>query len=75
MQDALRRNPNFLPARRMLAVTYAELGRQKEARAEVSEILRISPNASLDLWRERFALQESGRPGAVIAGLRKAGLK
>ena len=36
MHDALSRNPDFLPARRMLAVIYAELGREKEARAEVA---------------------------------------
>src|SRR5262249_15367690 len=54
MQDALRRNANFLPARRMLAVVYTELGREKDARAEVAEVLRISPGASLDVWRERL---------------------
>ncbi len=61
IQDALRRNPNFLPARRVLAVIYAELGRDKEARAEVAEILRISPGASLDRWRERMVYKRSSR--------------
>jgi adenylate cyclase len=75
MQDALRRNPNFLPARRMLAVVYAELGREKDARAEVAEILRISPGASLDVWREREPYKNQADRERLIAGLRKAGLK
>jgi adenylate cyclase len=75
MQDALRRNPNFLPARRMLAVVYAELGRDKEARAEVAEILRISPEASLERWRERMPYKNQADLERLIAGLRKAGLK
>jgi tetratricopeptide (TPR) repeat protein len=75
LQDALHRNPNFLPTRRLLAVVYAELGRDKEARAEVAEILRISPGASLDLWRERFPYKNSADLERYISGLRKAGLR
>ena len=75
MRDALGRNPNFPPAHRMLAVTYAELGRQEEARAEVAELLRISPSASLDFWQARDAYQNKADGQRFIDGLRKAGLK
>ncbi len=75
LQDALHRNPNFLLTRRLLAVVYAELGRDKEARAEVAAILRISPGASLDLWRERFPYKNSADLDRYISGLRKAGLR
>ena len=75
LQDSLRRNPNFSPARRWLAVVYAELGREKEARAEVAEILRISPEASLERWRERMPYKNQADLERFIAGLRKAGLK
>ena len=75
LQDSLRRNPNFSPARRYLAVVYVELGREKEARAEVAEILRISPGASLDLWRERWPYKNQADLERYIAGLRKAGMK
>jgi adenylate cyclase len=75
LQDALRRGPSFLPARRVLAIVYTELGREKDARAEVAEILRISPGASLDVWRERFPYKHQADLERVIAGLRKAGLK
>ena len=75
LQDGVRRNPNFLPTRRVLAVVYAELGREKEARAEVAEILRISPDASLERWRERLPYKNQADLDRFIAGLRKAGMK
>ena len=75
MRDALGRNPNFPPAHRMLAVTYAELGRQEGARAEVAELLRISPSASLDFWQARDPYENKADGQRFIDGLRKAGLK
>ena len=75
LQDGVRRNPNFLPTRRVFAVVYAELGRGKEARAEVAEILRISPDASLERWRERLPYKNQADLDRFIAGLRKAGMK
>jgi hypothetical protein len=64
-----------LPTRQVLAVVYAELGREKEARAEVGEILRISPGASLERWRERAPYKNKAELDRYISGLRKAGLK
>jgi len=75
LQDALSRNPDFLPARRVLAIVYTELNREKEARAEVGEILRISPGASLERWRERTPFKNQVDLERFILGLRKAGLK
>ncbi|HEV8718235.1 MAG TPA: tetratricopeptide repeat protein [Candidatus Binatia bacterium] len=40
---ALLRNPDFLPAHRVLAAVYSELGRDEEAHAEAAEVLRIQP--------------------------------
>ena len=56
---ALTRNPNLLPAHHDLAIIYSELGREEEARAEAAEILRISPNFSLEVLRQRIPLQRS----------------
>jgi adenylate cyclase len=75
MQDVLRRNPNFLPAHRMLAVAHAEQGRKSNARAEVREILRISPEASLDRFRVTEAYKNPADTERFISGLQKAGLK
>ena len=58
-----------------LAVIYVELGREKEARAEVAEILRISPDASLERWREMVPYKNQADLDRNIAGLRKAGMK
>jgi len=74
LQDSITRAPNFLPARRWMAVAYVELGREKEARAEVGQIMRISPGATLENWRERFPYQKATLD-RFIGGLRKAGMK
>jgi adenylate cyclase len=46
---ALTRNPNLLPPHVSLAICYAELGREEEARAEAAEVLKISPKYSLEV--------------------------
>lgn len=75
LQDALRRSPDFSPAHRWLAAVYAEAGREQAARAEVAEILRISPGASLERWRQRLPYKNQADAERYIAGLRKAGLR
>jgi adenylate cyclase len=75
LQDSLRRHPNFLPARRMLAALYAELGREKDAQAEMAQIMRISPGASLELWRERMPYKNPADVERLIASLRKASMQ
>ena len=55
-----------------LAATYAVLGREEEARTEVSEILRIEPGYSIKKY-ERFMFFQVGLE-PEIEGLRKAGL-
>jgi TolB-like protein/Flp pilus assembly protein TadD len=60
-----------------LAISYAELGREDEARAEVAEILRIAPQFSVYVERMRQTLpyKDPAEIERIIAGLRKAGLK
>ena len=73
--EAIRRNPNYLTAHRDLAATYAEMGREKEARAEASEVLRLNPVFSVDLFRARHPVQKQADLDRLIAALRKAGLQ
>ncbi len=47
-KKALLRSPDFIIAHLGLAATYIALGREKEARAEAAEVLRINPKFSLD---------------------------
>ncbi len=48
LKKAVIRRPNHLPTHQYLAAIYTELGREKEAQAELAEVLRISPSLSLD---------------------------
>jgi adenylate cyclase len=72
---ALTRNPDLLPVHIMLAVIYSELGREEEARAEVAEVLKISPKYSLEGVRQMWPYKDQAVLERELAALRKAGLK
>jgi adenylate cyclase len=71
----LSRNPNFIPAHVHLLVAYSELGQEAEARAEAAEILRISPNFSLEVYGQRLPFKDQTDLERLLAALRKVGLK
>jgi adenylate cyclase len=75
LKGVLTRDPDFLPAHTHLAAAYSELGREAEARAEAAEILRLSPNFSLEAWRRILPYKDPAEVERYLAGLRKAGLK
>jgi TolB-like protein/Tfp pilus assembly protein PilF len=75
LQKALPLNPNWLPTHVSLAVIYSEVGREGEARAEAAEILRISPNFTLEGVRPRLPFKDPVETERIVAALRKAGLK
>jgi adenylate cyclase len=75
LKRAVARNPNFLGAHVVLARIYGELNQKIEARAEGAEILRISPNFSLEDWKKRFPHRDSAVVERFLTALRKAGLK
>jgi adenylate cyclase len=66
---------NNLGAHVYLAMDYIELGREEEARAEAAEILRINPNFSLELFRQRVPAKDQKWLKLRLADLRNAGLK
>ena len=74
-KKALTRNSNYSPAHQFLAAIYSELGREKEARAEAVEVLKISPNFSLEVLRQRLPYKDPADLERFLDGLRKAGLK
>jgi adenylate cyclase len=53
----------------------AELGRLEEARAEAAEVLKISPNFSLEKWRQITPYKDQAEIERMLAALRRAGLK
>jgi adenylate cyclase len=75
LQRVLIRNPDYLPAHVQLLVSYSESGQEAEAKAEATEILRINPNVSLELARQRLPFKDQAELERLLAGLRKAGLK
>ncbi len=74
MKKALAVNPDFLPAQRHLVVIYSELNRMEEARAEVAEILRVSPEYTISAWRARTRYIDPAILRRFVENLRKAGL-
>jgi hypothetical protein len=51
------------------------LGREEEARAEAAEVLRISPNFSVEESRQRSTYPNKAEAERFDANLRKAGLE
>ena len=70
----LRYGPDHLLAHLDLAVTYALMDREKEARAEGAEVLRIDPKFSIERFVKGSPMDQS-KKDRWIELLRKAGLK
>jgi adenylate cyclase len=51
------------------------MGREKEARAEAAEALRINPKFSIDSWAKTFTYKDQSQQTKIVNALRKAGLK
>jgi adenylate cyclase len=75
LKQYLSRYPNILGAHLTLAAVYSELGEEAEALAEAAEVLRINPQFSLEVHKERMPIKNPATLERHIAALRKAGLK
>jgi adenylate cyclase len=74
-KKAIQRAPDHIRAHIGLGLTYSLMGREKEARAEAGEILRINPKFSLDFWAKSSPLKDQSQTEKSVNALRKAGLK
>ena len=76
LKEFVDRHSQFMRPRRILAATYAQLGRVVEARAMVREILAVEPDASIRRELEVKQRQYKNRKDMdhLLDGLRKAGL-
>ena len=74
-QKALQLSPNNLFAHLGLTATYSQMGRDKEASVHAKEVLRISPDFSLDRYAEKIPYKNQADRERRINALRKAGLK
>jgi tetratricopeptide (TPR) repeat protein len=75
LQQFLTRYPDILGAHLTLAAVYSELGKEAEARAEAVEVLRLNPNFSLEIHKQRVPIKDPAMLERQLAALRKAGLK
>ena len=75
LKSCAARTPNNLNAHIWLASAYAELGREGEARAEVAEVTRISPDFSLEVFEQMLPVRDRVLQERRLVNLRKAGLK
>jgi TolB-like protein/DNA-binding winged helix-turn-helix (wHTH) protein/Flp pilus assembly protein TadD len=73
-EEARSRNPNAVPARILLAASYARAGRLDEAGWEVEEILTMSPTDTISQYRNALPVADTGLMDALAEDLRKAGL-
>jgi adenylate cyclase len=72
---AVQLSPNDMYAHLGLASTYSLMDREKEARAEADEVLRINPKFSLDYYTKAVPSKDQSARDRITASLRKAGLK
>jgi len=75
LKQFLTHYPNILGAHLTLAAVYSELGRAEEARAAAAEVLRLNPQFSLEVHRQRAPIKDPVVLERQLAALRKAGLK
>jgi TolB-like protein/class 3 adenylate cyclase/Tfp pilus assembly protein PilF len=70
----LNKMGNPADAHRLLAATYAQLGRGDEARAEAEKFLEINPDFSIARWAATQPYQDPDYFASYVEGLRRAGL-
>jgi adenylate cyclase len=74
-KKAIQLAPDNITAHIHLTTTYIWMGREKEARAEAAEVLRINPKFSVDSHAMMLSFKDQSVNDRVVAALRKAGLK
>jgi TolB-like protein/cytochrome c-type biogenesis protein CcmH/NrfG len=67
-------NPKFPGGHRLLAASYGQLDRLKEAAAELKELLLLMPGMTSDDVRKQVPFKKTSDMQRYINGLRKAGL-
>jgi tetratricopeptide (TPR) repeat protein len=71
---ALTFTPTSNTARKFVAISLARLGRADEARAEIAELIKYQPDASMALFRQH-GFRHKWMQELHMEGLRKAGLR
>lgn len=75
LRESVSRAPELRPSHVWLAATHARLGQREEAKAEVSEVLRLQPNYTIDGTARRVVSFKHAKDEVhFLDGLLKAGL-
>jgi adenylate cyclase len=70
----LKRQPDHLVSRIIMAAVYGSCGREKEARKEAAEVLRINPKFTVESFMMKIPYKNPADRDRTAQGLRKAGL-
>jgi adenylate cyclase len=73
-KKVLNRNPDHLFAHLRLAATYILINREKEARNEASEVLRIDPEFFIEPFAKTVLYKKQADLELLLSSLRRAGL-
>src|SRR5712692_6536415 len=69
-----QQNPNFLPAHPYLAVVFAEMGREKEAREAWAKARQLSPGASLLTLSQHLPYRRPAGLDRLLTAANKGGI-
>jgi adenylate cyclase len=75
LKKVLALNPKNISARRMLTVTYFEMGRLEDAKVEAEEILKINPRFTSKGFEKIMPFKDGELARRYIEGMRAAGLE
>jgi len=73
-EKGLKRQPDNLNSRVIRAAVYGFCGREKEAREEAGEVLRINPKFTVESYARILPYKDPSDRDRTVQGLRKAGL-
>jgi adenylate cyclase len=71
----LKREPDSLNNHVIMAAVYGSCGREKEARKEATEVLRINPKFTVESYTRILPYKNPSDKDRTFQGLRKAGLQ
>ncbi len=74
LEKGVTHNPDSMGCHLFLTVIQSELGRKEEAQAQLAEVLRLSPRASMEGQRERMPFKDQAVLERFLEALREAGL-
>jgi TolB-like protein len=73
--DTLKKMRDLSEAHRMLAASYAHLGKVDEARHHAAQLMKVHPNFSIEHWSTVPPYKDQEPVERLVDGLRKAGLR